>query len=63
MGIILTNTKLDLDNPTLREWCFFFIRNITSWSDKVRENLKKLTMISDTATEDIETRKAYEAMS
>jgi hypothetical protein len=44
IGLILANTKLDLENPTLREWCLLFIRNITSWSNSIREKLSKLTL-------------------
>lgn len=27
LGVILGHTKLDEDNPTLREWCLMIIRN------------------------------------
>jgi len=45
LGVILSYTKMDVDNPTLREWCLVVIRNLTSWSDAVREDLKKLELI------------------
>jgi hypothetical protein len=47
VGLILSNTKLDIDNPTLREWCLLFIRHVTSWSDKIRERLKSLSMLPE----------------
>ena len=28
LGLILSNTKMDEDNPTLREWCLLIIRNL-----------------------------------
>ena len=43
--MILAHTKLDIENPTLREWCLLFIRNITSWSDPIRIKLKELSMM------------------
>jgi hypothetical protein len=46
IGLILANAKLDADNPTLKEWCIFFVRNVTSWSDSVRVKLDQLTLIS-----------------
>ena len=45
LGFILSNTRLDVDNPTLREWCLVTIRNLTSWSDKIRLDLKALELI------------------
>jgi hypothetical protein len=45
LGIILSNTRLDVDNPTLREWCLVTIRNLTSWSEKIRIDLKALELI------------------
>jgi hypothetical protein len=47
LGLILSHTKLDVDNPSLREWCILFIRNITSWSNDIREKLAKLTIIDN----------------
>mmetsp|Transcript_7038 Transcript_7038/g.11839 ORF Transcript_7038/g.11839 Transcript_7038/m.11839 type:complete len:130 (-) Transcript_7038:188-577(-) len=44
LGLILANTKLDIENPTLREWCLLFIRNITSWSEEIRSKLAKLSL-------------------
>ena len=40
LGLILTHTKLDVDNPNLRDYCWLFIRNITSWSAAIRDKLK-----------------------
>jgi hypothetical protein len=45
MGAILTNTRLDVHNPTVREWCLCCIRNLTSWSSGIREDLKGLELI------------------
>lgn len=38
-------TKLDVDNPTLREWSLVVIRNLCSWSEKVRTDLGNLQLI------------------
>ena len=62
LGLILFNTKLDIDNPSLREWSILFVRNITSWSDKVRDNLNKLTMIDGNAPHDEESLKNLESL-
>jgi hypothetical protein len=45
LGCLLSYTKLDVDAPMLREWCLMVIRNLCSWSDKIRENLKGLELI------------------
>lgn len=45
LGAMLGYTKLDVDNPMLREWCLMVVRNLCSWSDKVREDLKQLELI------------------
>jgi len=45
LGIILSYAKLDIDNPTLREWSLVFTRNICSWSERVRTLLSKLELI------------------
>ena len=42
LGMMLSYTKMDIDNPMLREWCLVVIRNLTSWSTAVREDLAKL---------------------
>lgn len=42
LGVLLNYSKMDVDNPTLREWCLVVIRNLCSWSDAIREDLKKL---------------------
>ena len=42
LGAILCHTKMDIDNPMLREWCLVCIRNLTSWSDLIREDLSRL---------------------
>jgi hypothetical protein len=45
LGLILSNTKLDVDSPTLREWSLIVIRNLCSWSEAIREILRKLELI------------------
>ena len=45
LGAILSHTKMDVDNPMLREWSLVCIRNLCSWSDLIREDLKKLQLI------------------
>ena len=62
IGLILAHTKMDIDNPTLREWCIFFIRNITSWSDNIRNKLSELTLLSGSDPNDPESIKSLEAL-
>ena len=45
LGMILSYTKMDIDNPMLREWCLVAIRNLCSWSTAIREDLAKLKLI------------------
>ena len=45
LGTVLGYTKMDVDSPMLREWCLVVIRNLCSWSDKIREDLKSLELI------------------
>lgn len=45
LGAILSHTKMDVDNPMLREWCLVTVRNLCSWSDKIREDLSQLQLI------------------
>ena len=45
LGTVLGYTKMDVFNPMLREWCLMVVRNLCSWSDKVREDLKQLELI------------------
>ena len=45
LGLILANTKLDVESPTLREWSLIVVRNLCSWSENVRESLRKLELI------------------
>jgi hypothetical protein len=45
LGTLLGYTKMDVDSPMLREWCLMVVRNLCSWSDKVREDLKSLQLI------------------
>ena len=45
LGAILSHTKMDVDNPMLREWCLVAIRNLCSWSSAIREDLAKLQLI------------------
>jgi hypothetical protein len=45
LGVILNYTQMDIENPTLREWCLLVIRNITSWSEQIRLSLKALELL------------------
>jgi hypothetical protein len=45
LGCLLSMTKLDIDNPTLREWCLVVVRNLTSWSEVIRKSLAGLELI------------------
>lgn len=45
LGTVLSYTKMDVDSPMLREWCLVVIRNVCSWSEKIREDLKQLELI------------------
>ena len=45
MGLVLSYSKTDVDNPTLREWSIIVIRNLCSWSDRIRNDLSKLELI------------------
>lgn len=45
LGLVLSYTKLDVDNPTLREWSIVVIRNLCSWSADIRKDLGSLEMI------------------
>ena len=62
LGLVLAHSKLDVDNPTLREWCLLFIRHVTSWSNPIREKLQSLTMIDDKNPGDLESMKAFDAL-
>lgn len=62
LGLILSHTKLDIDNPTLREWCLLFIRHITSWSNTLRSKLASLTMLDDKNPNDLESMKAFDSL-
>jgi hypothetical protein len=35
LGLILSYTKLDVENPALREWSLVVIRNLCSWSSEI----------------------------
>jgi hypothetical protein len=45
LGLVLNYTKLDVDNPTLREWSLVVIRNLCSWSEQIRKDLGSLELI------------------
>lgn len=45
LGVILSLTKMDVDAPMLREWCLMVVRNLCSWSGKIRDDLKQLEII------------------
>lgn len=36
---------MDVDAPMLREWCLMVVRNLCSWSEKIRDDLKSLQLI------------------
>mmetsp|Transcript_33506 Transcript_33506/g.51475 ORF Transcript_33506/g.51475 Transcript_33506/m.51475 type:complete len:176 (-) Transcript_33506:3-530(-) len=63
IGIVLSNTKLDVDNPSLREWCYLLIRNLTSWSPEIRKRLSELTKQDGVDPNDKESMKTYNALS
>jgi len=51
IGLILSHTRMDDKNPTLREWCLMIIRNMCQVSEgirKVLEDLKKVEVKDDT---------------
>ncbi len=44
LGVILSHTRMDEHNPTMREWCLMIIRNMCQTSNGIREilaNMKK----------------------
>jgi hypothetical protein len=44
LGVILSHTRMDEHNPTMREWCLMIIRNMCQTSNNIREilaNMKK----------------------
>lgn len=45
LGLVLNLTKLDVFCPTLREWSLVVIRNLCSWSEKIRKDLDDLKLI------------------
>lgn len=45
IGLILTHTKMNLQNPTLREWNIVTIRNICFQSELIRQELQDLEKI------------------
>jgi len=58
LGLILSFTKLDEDNPTLREWSLLTVRNLCAASEKIRSELDKMKLVDL----DIEGKKALERM-
>lgn len=62
LGAILANTKLDIDNPSLREWSILFVRNVTSWSEPIRKKLDSLTMVDGNAPHDKESLQNLESL-
>jgi len=58
LGIVLSFTKMDEDNPTLREWSLMTIRNLCQASEKIRADLEKLNFVDI----DDEGKKALERM-
>jgi len=45
IGLILAHTKMNLQNPTLREWNIVSIRNICFQSTLIRQELQDLQML------------------
>lgn len=45
IGLILGHTRMDENNPTLREWCLMVLRNLCQVSEGVREMLEKLKTV------------------
>jgi hypothetical protein len=45
LGLVLGYTKMDEDNPTLREWCLLIVRNLCMSSEKIRQELEKLKLV------------------
>ena len=37
----MSYTEINDKNPMLKEWSLLFIRNVCSWSEKIREELHK----------------------
>ena len=42
LGLVLGHTRMDENNPTLREWCLMVLRNVCQVSEGVREMLQRL---------------------
>ena len=45
MNLVLSNTKTDAENPTLREWSLLVVRNLCMASEKIKNELSKLKLI------------------
>jgi len=45
LGLVLSSTRLDVDNPSLREWSLVVVRNLCSWSQHISSELKSLEFI------------------
>ena len=45
LGLILSHTKLDVDNPTVREYALLLVRNLTAWSEPIKAKLAALSMM------------------
>lgn len=42
LGVILSHTRMDEHNPTMREWCLMIIRNMCQTSSGIREILQNM---------------------
>lgn len=42
LGVILSHTRMDEHNPTMREWCLMIIRNMCQTSSGIREILQSM---------------------
>ena len=45
LGLVLGYTKMDEDNPTLREWCLLIVRNLCQMSERIKTDLEKMNFI------------------
>ena len=47
LGLILSHTKMEDDNPTMREWCIMIIRNLCEESEGIREVLAQMKQVGE----------------
>ena len=46
LALILNHTKLDFDNPVLRETCLMAIKYITEQSEEIRKTITKMVPVN-----------------